>query len=228
MDYAMIQPNAELRACARDQLNGVWKKMAFAFFVYGLIFLPYYIISFIDSFNTFSQNDDAFVSGLSTLLSIAVIVASGPFQLGFDGYFLKRIRGQEIELKNIFDGFKRFLPSFLLMLLMTIFTFLWSLLLVIPGIIKGLGYSMAFYIMYDNPEMKPLEALKKSQIMMKGYKGKLFLLWLSFVGWAILGLFTVCIGYLWLYPYISVANFYENLKQNQRASLGNAAETAAA
>jgi uncharacterized membrane protein len=154
---------------------------------------------------------------ITLVLSIGILITNGAFTLGFAGYFLKRIRGEEIATKNIFDGFNRFLPSFLLTLLTGLFTCLWALLLIIPGIIKSLGYSMAFYIMYDNPEIKPLEALKKSQIMMKGYKGKLFLLQLSFIGWALLCVLTFGVGYFWLYPYInlSMANFYENLKKNQ-------------
>ena len=150
-------------------------------------------------------------------MALAVFIVSGAFYLGFSGMFLKRMRGEEVFVENIFDGFKRFLPSLLLMFFYTLFIVLWSLLLIIPGIIKSLGYSMAFFIMNDNPEIKPLEAIKRSQIMMRGYKGKLFMLCLSFIGWGLLGLLTLGIGYLWLTPYIglSISNFYENLKQNQ-------------
>ena len=216
MDYTIIQPNAELRAGARSQLKGVWGKMAFTFFVYGLIYLPYYVVSACNSLNEQIPAIPPF-TGIYVLLSIAAFLAGGPFAMGFVGYFLRRLRGQEIRLSNIFDGFKRFLPCFLLYLLSNLFIFLWSLLLIVPGIIKALGYSMMFYIMHDNPEIKPLEAIKKSQIMMKGYKGKYFLLSLSFIGWFLLGVLTLGIGYLWLYPYMSLsfANFYENLKQSQ-------------
>jgi len=136
--------------------------------------------------------------------------------LGFAGYSLRRIRGEEIRLTNIFEGFNHFFPSLLLYILTALFVFLWSLLLIIPGIVKGLGYSMAFYIMRDDPSIKPLEALRKSQLMMKGYRLKYLLLSLSFIGWAFLAFLTLCIGYFWLYPYIylSTANFYENVKQN--------------
>jgi len=236
MNYNEIQPNRELRACARQQLNGVWGAMAFTYFVFFLIYLPYYFISTLTSI-TDSLEKYSFLSYsilelveesipeiivqllpvINFLLSIAVAIAAGPFALGFAGYFLKRVRGEEIATRNIFDGFYFFSRSFLAQLLIQLFTFLWSLLLIIPGIVKALGYSMAFYIMYDNPQIKPLEAIKKSQIMMKGYKGKLFLLELSFLGWAILCILTFGIGFLWLNPYIylSMANFYENLKRNQ-------------
>jgi len=76
---------------------------------------------------------------------------------------------------------------------------------------------MSYFIMYDSPEIKPLEALKKSETMMKGYKGKYFLLCLSFIGWVLLGIITLGIGFLWIIPYIwlTQANFYENLKKNK-------------
>ena len=92
---------------------------------------------------------------------------------------------------------------------------LWSLLLIIPGIVAAYRYSMAFYILNDNPEMSAKAALDESKRMMAGYKGKLFCLQLSFIGWGFLCLFTLGIGYLWLTPYIqtSMAYFYQNLKE---------------
>ena len=239
MNYNEIQPNRELRAYARQQLNGVWGAMAFTYFVLFLIYLPYYFISslssIIDSIDKYEflslyyysiiDSIDSYIPEIivqifpviNFILSIAAAVVTGPFALGFAGYFLKRVRGQEIATKNIFDGFYRFSGSFLVQLLTQLFTFLWCLLLVIPGIVKALGYSMAFYIMYDNPDIRPLEAIKRSQIMMKGYKGKLFLLELSFIGWTLLCILSLGIGFLWLNPYmyLSIANFYENLKRNQ-------------
>ena len=235
MNFDEIQPNRELRAYARGQLNGVWGKMALTIFILWLIYLPASFFSTLTSINMYFNliGPYLYLFGLDTpdfipsfpvitnVLTIAVILSVGPFTLGFAGYFLKRVRGEEIATKNIFDGFNRFFPSFLVWFFTGLFTFLWSLLLIIPGIIKMYGYSMAFYIMYDNPEIKPLEAIKKSQIMMKGYKGKLFLLQLSFIGWALLcSFFTFGIGSLWLIPYrgLSTANFYENLKRNQENS----------
>ena len=215
MDYNVIQENSELRACSRKLLHGVWGKMALAFFIYFLIIvLPQFI---------FWEYGIVSIPMLDAIITIAVFIIAGPFALGFAGFYLKRIRGEEIFIKNIFDGFKKFFPSFLLMFFYFLFVFLWSLLLIIPGIIKLLGYAMAFYIMYDNPGIKPLEAIKKSQIMMKGYKGKLCLLYLSFIGWGLLGLLTLGIGWLWLYPYIGLSegNFYENLKRNQEKSVAD-------
>jgi len=238
MNYEEIQPNRELRAYARAQLDGVWNAMAFTFFVYTLLYVPYYLFSFLNTFlDSVNKYDflavpyymllnsidmdisdiDTVITIINFILSLAAGIAAGPFALGFAGYFLKRVRGQEIETKNIFDGFYRFWKSFLVQLFTQLFVALWTLLLIIPGIIKAFAYSMAFYIMHDNPGIEPLEAIKRSQIMMKGYKFKLFLLELSFIGWGLLCLLTLGIGFFWLYPYIglSMANFYENLKRNQ-------------
>jgi uncharacterized membrane protein len=233
MDYTTIQPNKELKACSRQQLKGVWLSMALAFLVYTLILSgPYFISSFIDAWEALSdiwdgsswdigdyENEPA--SPVTMILYLGIFIVNGAFMLGLAGYFLKRIRGEEIALKNIFDGFKRFWTAFLLSFFTFLFVMLWSLLLLIPGIIKAFSYSMAVYILHDNPGMSSLEAIKKSKIMMKGYKGKLFLLELSFIGWIMLGALSFGIGLLWVYPYmyLSIANFYENLKRTQEKAL---------
>nr|AGS53866.1 integral membrane protein [uncultured bacterium contig00094] len=202
--------NYELRAQARGQLKGVWNQMVLAMLVYfAITFTPLFI---------FSEGSPLQNATLESIINVLVSVASGPFALGLAGYFLKRVRGEEFAISNIFDGFKRFIPSFLLCLFMYLFVFLWCLLLIIPGIIKSFSYSMAYYIIYDDPNVKPLEALKKSQVMMKGYKWKYFTLQLSFIGWGLLCLLTLGIGFLWLVPYmyLSYANFYEDIKRNQQ------------
>ena len=92
--------------------------------------------------------------------------------------------------------------------------FLWSLLLIIPGIIKAISYSMSFYILAENQQIGVREALNISKRITMGYKGRIFMLWLSFIGWAILACVTFGIGFLWLMPYIQItfANLYKELK----------------
>jgi len=94
-----------------------------------------------------------------------------------------------------------------------IFVFLWSLLLLIPGIIKGLAYSQTFYLLKDHPEYTVLEAITESRKRMVGYKWKYFLLHLSFIGWGILCLISLGIGLLWLVPYYNatMAAFYNEI-----------------
>jgi len=96
------------------------------------------------------------------------------------------------------------------------FCFLWSLLLIIPGIIKSFAYAMTPYILKDYPELSANQAINLSVKIMKGHKFDFFWLNLSFIGWMILGLFTMTIGYVWLMPYMytSFAAFYQDVKKD--------------
>ena len=91
---------------------------------------------------------------------------------------------------------------------------------IIYAIVKGLLYSLSNYIAYDNAEMSTKEAVEESARLMKGYRGSLFCLELSFIGWAILAAFTLYIGYFWLIPYMQVALvcFYEEVSQNRESN----------
>lgn len=106
------------------------------------------------------------------------------------------------EFIDMYAGMKNFLKVFVLQLLTGLFVFLWSLLLFIPGIVASYRYSFAPYILMDNPEMSPIECIKESKRLTKGYKGQLFVCSLSFIGWMILSSFTFGILYIWLQPYI--------------------------
>jgi uncharacterized membrane protein len=89
-----------------------------------------------------------------------------------------------------------------------------SFTLIVPGIIAAFRYSMAFYILKDHPEISPMEAIRRSKEMMVGQKWRYFVLNLSFIGWALLCILTLGIGFLWMHPYISVTNshFYDELR----------------
>ena len=86
---------------------------------------------------------------------------------------------------------------------------------IIPGMIIGLALTMVNFIIADNPDISPFEALKKSYQMMKGFKWKYFCLLFRFIGWFILGVVTVGIGFLWMAPYLSMSSviFYENISR---------------
>lgn len=196
----------EMRGQARASLSGKWTTAVLATLVYILILSVSGIVGFfIDPF-------------ASAFFSIAYgLFVSGPLGLGYFYLFLKVARGEDIEISDIFEGFNFFGKVVVLSILIGIFTFLWSLLFVIPGIIATLRYSQAFFILLDNPEISPMEAIRRSKLMMKGNKGKLFLLGLSFIGWAILCSMTLGIGMLWFSPYIyaSMAVFYLALMNAQ-------------
>ena len=121
------------------------------------------------------------------------LIIGGPCQLGYSIYFLNLHDGREAKFGDLFSQFSRFKDGFLLNLLITIFVFLWSCLLFIPGIIKSLSYSMAPYILAENPGMTARQAIRESKKMMKGNKGELFGLQLSFFGWAFLCLIPMFI-----------------------------------
>ncbi len=193
--------NFEIRSMARRALKGNWLIAVLVCFIYALVC---------------SAGTE-----LGTVIPVAGFFASmffiGPVNLGVNGFFLSMYRGRTIRLESIFEGFRNLLSAFLVALITWVFILLWALLLVIPGIIAALRYSQAIYILYDNPDIGALEAIERSKKMMHGYKGKLFFLYLSFFGWALLSILTAGIGFLWLAPYVSVslAGFYEDLKLNQ-------------
>jgi uncharacterized membrane protein len=129
------------------------------------------------------------------LLDLVGFLTGGALLLGSVHYFLKLNRDEGAQFTDLFYGFKQFISSFLTYLLFILFILLWTLLLIIPGIIAGLRYAMTFYILNDEPELKPLQAIKRSSEMMRGYKWDFFKLQLSFIGWYLLtiigGLITI-------------------------------------
>ena len=148
---------------------------------------------------------------LIAYLGGASIVAIGMLYACWDLF----TKGTLPEAGALFAPFKQYARTVGAVLLVFVYTLLWTLLLVIPGIIKAYSYSMTFYILRENPEMTAGDAITASQKMMDGHKMDLFLLSLSFIGWAILASITIGIGYLWLIPYIytAYAAFYETLKK---------------
>lgn len=151
----------------------------------------------------------------SIAIGIGAIIVSGPMTYGLSYVFLKLARdGQKPEIGDLFTGFSTdFGQNFLIGLMTGIFTFLWSLLFVIPGIIKSYAYSMAFYIKADHPDYGWKQCIDESREMMKGHKWELFVLDLSFLGWLIVGSLCFGIGTLWVEPYQQEARaiFYNNL-----------------
>lgn len=140
------------------------------------------------------------------------VLAFGFFSMGY-----KAINRQKVEYTTIFEGFKSFGNVFVLYLLTTLYTVLWTLLFIVPGIIKAFSYSMSNFILAENPDIKPSDAIKESKKLMDGNKLDYFMLGLSFIGWEILNLFTLGILSIWLQPYIHTtqAAFYEAVKNEK-------------
>lgn len=152
-------------------------------------------------------------ASIGGVLAVLQFIVGGVVKLGYCQYLLKLHDGQEGELKDLFSQFSRFAEGFVLSLLTAIYTFLWTLLFIIPGIVAAYKYSMAPFILLENPGMKPDEAITASKELMDGNKGRLFCLDLSFIGWELLCGFTLGIGNLWLNPYKNAAHaaFYRSL-----------------
>ena len=193
--------NREIRAKARGALGGKIFENAWLMGVVAV--LVYLALSYV-------------VGIVSTILIIFTsILVLCPLAIGLNFYFLKRAREDNPEISDMFVGFKNgYGENVLLGFMMGLFVFLWALLFIIPGIIKGFAYSMAYYIKLDHPEYGWKECLKESERMMKGKKLKLFGLALSFIGWAIVGVLCLGVGSLWVYTYeyTSIAVFYNELK----------------
>lgn len=148
--------------------------------------------------------------------AVGALILAGPLNFGIAYVFLKLARtGEEIAVGDVFEGFKSdFGGTIVLTIMIGIFTFLWSLLFVIPGIVKAYSYSMAYYIKVDHPEYDWQQCINASKEMMNGHKADLFVLDLSFIGWIIVGSCACGIGLLWVEPYMEAAraNFYESIK----------------
>lgn len=190
-----LKTNSELKAFAREQLRSNWGKAVIVCLLAGVI--------------------NGLCGSIPRVGMLISLVVAGPITLGVRAFFIKIKRGEHPLIESIFEGFNYLIPTIVLNFLILLFTFLWSLLLIVPGIIAGLSYSQAFYIINDNHGIDAMQAINMSKQMMQGKKGKLFMLYLSFLGWAILCVLSLGIGFLWLAPYMELtsANFYEDIKE---------------
>ena len=129
--------------------------------------------------------------------------------------------GAKPSATDAFCGFDDFWSAIKLNLLVGLFTFLWSLLFVIPGIIKTISYSMSMYVLAENKGKPARECIKESMAMTKGHKWELFVLELSFIGWNLLCVVTFGIALIWVLPYMQVtyANAYNLLKSKKAAAI---------
>jgi uncharacterized membrane protein len=189
----MPSTNRALMAQARQSLKGRWTLAALVTLVYMLLILCFKAIP-----------------GLGW---IGILIISGPYLLGWSIFFLSLSRKQEARLSQLFEGFYHFGNALAAYLLMTLFIILWTILLFIPGVVACLSYSQTFFILADNPQRGGLEALRESKSMMKGNRWKLFCLLWRFLGWFLLAILTLGIGYLWVMPYLgtTLAHFYDEL-----------------
>ena len=152
-------------------------------------------------------------ASIGAVMGTITLIVGGTVELGYSKFLLKMHDGEGAKVEDLFSQFHRFGDGFCQRLLRALFVALWSLLFVIPGIVASLKYAMTPFILAENPGMTASEAITASKELMDGHKADLFFLQLSFIGWAILNVFTLGIGSLWLVPYInaSYAAFYRSI-----------------
>ena len=213
-----MKQNQEYKNEALAALKGNWAPAVLATLGYYLLTLflisPYEVAVF--------RTNSADIMGLMAasrwygVFFLGMILVIGPFLVGYVNSFKKLlVEGDDRITANSFrEGFKPYWRSVWAYLFRGILIALWSLLLVIPGIIKSLSYAMTMYIVKDHPELTVNEAIDLSKDMMYGHKYDLFYLYISFIGWYLLSILTLGIGTFWLMPYIQTAqaSFYEDVK----------------
>lgn len=221
--------SSELRAVARQNLEGTWGISVGVALVASLLGGS---MAGAGSNVNFNFNEDTVhnlppvfwtvllpLVSVAGLLSLAALILGGTVELGYAKFLLKQHDRKELQFSDLFSQFERFGTGFAQKFLRILFIMLWTLLLIIPGIVKGLSYAMTPFILEEHPEMTASQAIKASMQLMDGHKMDLFILGLSFIGWSLLACLTMGIGFLFLNPYMNAAYaaFYRDISRKQEA-----------
>ncbi len=207
----------EVKREAREKIKGnkwnIWKPLIL---IALILFLGEYLINFIPKKQvSLLFTVLKFKTLPAMLLSFALSLFTSALTTGYLAYLLKFVRTGSSSFKDILDCVKKkWLTIILTSFLVGLFTTLWSLLFIIPGIIAAYSYAMALYIVVDS-DLSATKAIRESKALMHGHKMEFFLLGLSFIGWAVLSVFTLGILYIWLMPYmvVTIAVYYDRLKK---------------
>ena len=188
--------NSEIRAKARKLLGG---NIFAETWLFGLIVC--FILSTLTS--------------MATTFIIGILVV-GPFTFAQTYMFMALARGkQKFDIMDISQGFAngQFLRTTLLLLLRGVLVFAWSLLFIVPGVIKSYSYRLAFYVAADHPDLTVSECLAESARLMRGHKWRAFCMDFVMFLWSLVGSCVCGLGTLWVAPYreASMAAFYEDL-----------------
>ena len=230
-----MKTNQDFKNAALAALKGNWAPAVLTTFIFVAI-----IMSFSMAINllptsalTFLPRPDSpallliIIFALMAVLMLPVFFVAFPLIVGYSNATRELVeKGDAKILENTFStGFKRWWHNTWGMLLMLIFEYLWMLLLIIPGYIKAYSYVLTPYILVEKPELSANQAIDESKRMMAGHKFDMFCLDLSFIGWYLLGILTLGIGYYWILPYHYTARaaFYTSLKETEEAEAVNQA-----
>lgn len=232
-----MKNSAELKAEAKEALRGRWKDAVLMDLIPSLIQLAIVAIVMVPlavmimnnpnfANDPVAQDAAANNSGSSGGGIVASIIGF-VFGSGILWTYLDIYRGKKTKISPLSDALRGWkspnaLPLIILGAVINIFITLWTLLLIIPGLVKSYSYRQAQFVYYDiynetGEKPKTLDCITSSRNLMNGYKGQLFWLDLSFLGWTILAIATFGIGFLWLNPYIHATNaaFYNNLPKSR-------------
>lgn len=211
MQQILNRPAIKAEAKSFIGQNARWWKMTLATIAIYLISGGFSI--YVNIATVINRDDPPTTVGYSSSIITLLLI---PFTIAASGYYLNHIRGFNPEWKSLYkEGIDNYGSYLVTGVLVNAFTVLWSLLFVVPGIIKALAYSQAKYVIHDNPRLKGKEAIEISKRMTNGFKGDLFSMYLSFIGWYILVGLTGGILSIYVTPYVetTAAMYYENLKR---------------
>lgn len=157
----------------------------------------------------------------SLIYMLVSMIVGSAVSVGYAQFNLDLVDGASPSVGTLFSRFGQWKNALAARLISGLIVFLWSLLFVIPGIIASYNYVILPYVMADEPNLSPGEALAQSKRLMKGNRWRFFCLEMSFIGWAILSLLTFGIGSLFLLPYTqaSHAAFYREIKRERDCGL---------
>lgn len=226
----------ELKTEVKSLLQGNWTRAIQLYLIPVIVMIININVSRSNSTDAMKDavynNGGAFSSLLSTSLTsyiISLVVLLISLSSAFRG--LDWIEDPQLDFQPIKSNFTYFRSPdwwklILIYILVGIFTFLWTLLLIVPGIIKIMAYSQTYFIYKDLNDRGEADGLTltdyitRSRRLMVGNKGRYFMLQLSFLGWWILGSITLGIGFIWIYPYykLTMANFYQDLVDKNTAN----------
>ena len=218
-----MKTNQELKNSALAALKGNWAPAVLGaiFFTFAtcLITSPGYCANMaafdMPFFNSINPKLLKIFSNSSFLLNFFLLY---PLSLGYSVAHKELLQNGDaaITRNTVRLAFSDYVRNAVSILLVYLYTLLWTLLFIVPGIIKGLAYSLTPFIVKDNPQLSPNQAINLSMKMMKGHKFDLFYLYLSFIGWILLAILTLGIGLLWVIPYMqtSMAAFYLDVKND--------------
>lgn len=211
MQQILNRPAIKAEAKSFIGQNARWWKMTLATIAIYLISGGFSI--YVNITTVINRDDPSTTVGYSSSVITLLLI---PFTIAASGYYLNHIRGFNPEWKSLYkEGIDNYGSYLVTGVLVNVFTVLWSLLFVVPGIIKAIAYSQAKYVIHDNPRLKGKEAIEISKRMTNGFKGDLFSMYLSFIGWYILVGLTGGILSIYVTPYVetTAAMYYENLKR---------------